>query len=341
MQNYEVIIIDNCFYKNKICGLSSCEWLQHKFNCKTILNSEDEIKGITLNKKYSLVLFSSFPLIKKEDIDFICELTINKELSFCEFNGGYLIKSELINKKINNLTLNSYNFDYNFEIIDNATLHKAKNEIQKQIINNHIKNGVQFANTENVIIDAGVKIESGVTIGNSCEIYGATYIDQNGQILSNSILKNVKLEKGVTIINSYLEDCVVKSGAVVGPYARIRIGSEIGVSCKIGNFVELKQAKIEKNTKISHLTYVGDAEVGENCNLGCGVVFCNYDGKKKHKTIIGSNCFIGSNVNLVAPIEIGSNCFIACGSTITKNLNPNSFAIERSEQKIKNNKFHK
>ena len=342
MQNVQVIIINNCFYKNKICGINLCDWLKNNIqqNC-LILNSIDEIKGVTLKKDYALVLFSSYPLIKESDLKMLAELTQTKQLSFCEFNGGYFIKSQLINQKINNFTSNSYNFDYNLEINDNLSLHKVKREIQKIIIENHINNGVIFENENNVIIDATVKISNNVFIGNNCELYGDTIIGQNGQVLSNSTLINVKAQANVKIISSHLEECFVCEAATVGPFARIRKGVEVGKNCKIGNFVELKQAKIAKNTKISHLTYVGDAQVGENCNLGCGVVFCNYDGKSKHKTVIGDNCFIGSNVNLVAPIEIGDNCFIACGSTITKNLKKNLFAIERSEQIIKNNKFKK
>lgn len=341
MENIQVIIVNDCFFKDKIYGLNTCEWLKNKFECECDLNSAEEIKTVSLNKEYTLVLFSSYPLTRKQDVESIADITINKQLSYCQFNGGYLIKTSLINEKVNNLTSNIYNFEYNLQITDNVSLNKVKKQIKEGIINKHIENGVQFVNSDNVIIDATVQIAGGVVIGNGCELYGTTNIDQYGQILSNSVLNNVKVNKNVQITSSFLEDCEIKSGANIGPFARIRIGTEVGENCKIGNFVELKQAKIEKNTKISHLSYVGDAEIGENCNIGCSVVFCNYDGKLKHKTIVGNNCFIGSNVNLVAPLQIKDNCFIACGSTVDKNIGENKFAIERSKLVIKDNKFKK
>jgi bifunctional UDP-N-acetylglucosamine pyrophosphorylase/glucosamine-1-phosphate N-acetyltransferase len=104
---------------------------------------------------------------------------------------------------------------------------------------------------------------------------------------------------------------------------------------RVGNFVEIKNSTIKQNTKISHLTYIGDATIGSNCNIGCGVVFCNYDGKNKHKTIIGDNVFVGSNVNLIAPITIDNNCFIAAGSTVTKSVSNDTFVIARAKQENK------
>ena len=120
----------------------------------------------------------------------------------------------------------------------------------------------------------------------------------------------------------------------MGPFAYLRPGSQVGKNVKIGDFVEIKNSVVGDDTKISHLTYVGDAEIGENVNLGCGVVVVNYDGQKKQKTIVGDNSFIGCNVNLVSPVEVKANAFVAAGSTITEEVPENSLAIARSRQTI-------
>ena len=143
----------------------------------------------------------------------------------------------------------------------------------------------------------------------------------------------VKIENGSTIHSfSHLENCVVGKNSNVGPYARLRPGTKLMKNTRIGNFVEIKNSKVSKNSKINHLTYVGDTEIGQNVNIGAGTITCNYDGKKKQKTIIEDDAFIGSNSSLVAPVKVGKNAFIGSGSTITKDVKPNSLAVERSVQ---------
>ncbi len=143
----------------------------------------------------------------------------------------------------------------------------------------------------------------------------------------------VKVSAGVTIrAFSYLEDCVVGEGAVIGPYARLRPGADIGLSAHIGNFVEIKAASIGAGAKVNHLSYIGDAEIGAGTNIGAGVITCNYDGVKKHKTKIGRNAFIGSNAALVAPVSVGDGALIAAGSVITDEVPAETVAIARGRQ---------
>jgi bifunctional UDP-N-acetylglucosamine pyrophosphorylase/glucosamine-1-phosphate N-acetyltransferase len=147
------------------------------------------------------------------------------------------------------------------------------------------------------------------------------------------ILRNVKICDNVKVLGfSHLEGVEIKEGASVGPYARIRPNTIIGESSKIGNFVEIKQSNIGSKTKVNHLSYVGDSTIYNNVNVGAGVITCNYDGKNKHKTIIGENSFIGSNSALVAPVEIGKNSLIAAGSVITEDVLEGNLAIARSRQ---------
>ena len=150
---------------------------------------------------------------------------------------------------------------------------------------------------------------------------------------------NVKLHDNVRIrAFSYLEGAEIESGAEIGPFARIRGDSKIGKKAKIGNFVEIKNSKLASGTKASHLSYIGDAKIGKNVNVGAGVITCNYDGFKKHVTVVGDNSFIGSNSSLIAPVTIGTNSLIGAGSFINKDVPDYTFAKGRAEQIMKPNK---
>ncbi len=145
--------------------------------------------------------------------------------------------------------------------------------------------------------------------------------------------KNVKIGNNVEILSfSHIEGSKIESRVTIGPYARIRTGTHLMTGVKIGNFVETKKSKIKSNSKINHLSYIGDTEVGKNTNIGAGTITCNYDGVKKNKTIISDNVFIGSNTSLVAPVKINKKSIVGAGSVITKDVKKNSLALERSEQ---------
>jgi bifunctional UDP-N-acetylglucosamine pyrophosphorylase/glucosamine-1-phosphate N-acetyltransferase len=178
---------------------------------------------------------------------------------------------------------------------------------------------------------------NGVSLIDPSSVYFSydTEIENDVVIEPNVVfMPGVKIKSGATVkAFSYLEGCVLGNGASVGPFARIRPDTILGENSKIGNFVEIKKSIIENGVKIGHLTYIGDAEIGENTNIGCGAITCNYDGYTKSKTKIGKNNFIGSNTIFVAPIETGDNCLTAAGSVITKDIKENDMAVSRSEQK--------
>lgn len=196
-----------------------------------------------------------------------------------------------------------------------------KNDMDKEILK-----------TNNIVIEQNAQLEDGVLLSANVCVLGECVIKNRCKIFSNSVLKNVCLYSGVEVKSSYLEDCVIGANTTVGPFAHIRNHSEIGDDCRIGNFVEIKNSIIGSKTKIAHLTYVGDAVLGENCNIGCGVVFCNYNGQIKQTTIVGNDVFVGSNVNLIAPIVIGDKAYIAAGSTINKDVLAEEFSIARKRQ---------
>jgi len=170
-------------------------------------------------------------------------------------------------------------------------------------------------------IDVNVVIEGKVTLGD------------NTTIAPNCVIKNTTIGSNVSILpNSVIEDAVIGDGASIGPFARIRPEANIGENAKIGNFVEVKKSTIGKGSKVSHLSYVGDTTMGENVNIGAGVITCNYDGANKHQTIIGDGAFIGSDTQLIAPITIGKNTTIGAGSTITKDVPDSQLSLSRSKQ---------
>ena len=217
-------------------------------------------------------------------------------------------------------------------INDRLQLNEAERIMQKRLIENHMRDGVTFILPETTII------EDNVEIGNDTVIYPNVYISSGSKIGSDCLIGSgtqisaSTVANGVSIKSSVLLDCFIGEGTTVGPYAYIRPDTRVGKHARIGDFVELKNSVIGDDTKVSHLTYVGDSDVGERVNFGCGTVTVNYDGKKKYRTVIGNNCFIGCNTNLVAPVEIKDGGYTAAGSTITDEVPENNLAIARARQ---------
>ena len=160
-------------------------------------------------------------------------------------------------------------------------------------------------------------------------------IDKSAKIDKHSTITNSEIGKNVVIEHSYVECSTIGEGTKIGPFAHLRPNCQIGSNCKIGNFCEIKNSTIGDGTKISHHAYVGDAIVGNNCNIGCGVIFANYNGKQKNKIEIGNNVFVGSNCNLIAPLQIESDVYICAGTTVTENLKSDDFVIGRARQVVK------
>lgn len=188
---------------------------------------------------------------------------------------------------------------------------------------------------KNVVIDRTVVLGQNVVLEDNVKLLGDTVIGDNAVIKSGSRLTDVVLGEGCKIDSSVIEKANIGADCLIGPFANIRPNCIIGEKVKVGAFVELKNSYIGKGTKIPHLSYVGDAEIGENVNVGCGVVFANYDGKQKRKSKIGNNVFIGCNVNIVAPVEIADDTYICAGTTVTKNTQKGDFVIGRVRQENK------
>ena len=204
-------------------------------------------------------------------------------------------------------------------------------------LNKYKENGVTFVDENTVYIDATVEIGSGSIIEPSVCLKGNTVIGKNVTVGFCSEITNSKIGDSVNIKHSVIMDSSIDEGTTVGPFAYIRPNCNVGKNVRVGDFVELKNSNIGDGTKISHLTYVGDSDVGQNINFGCGTVTVNYDGKKKYRTFIEDNAFIGCNTNLVAPVKVGKGAYTAAGSTITEDVPENSLAIARERQVVKEN----
>ena len=211
----------------------------------------------------------------------------------------------------------------------------ACEKIMRRRINRyHMDNGVTFTDQDATLIGFDVEIGRDTILGPNVHLEGKTIIGEGCVIRGESRIVDSTVADGVTIESSVIEQSQVGRGVTMGPFAHLRPNSVLEENVHIGNFVEVKNSHIGKGTKAGHLAYIGDGDVGENVNISCGVIFCNYNGRKKFRTTVGDNAFIGSNVNLVAPITIGEGAFIAAGSTISKNVDDESLAVERSEQKM-------
>lgn len=204
-----------------------------------------------------------------------------------------------------------------------------------EIIGKWLDEGIEFTCTDGVSIGTDVKIGKGTVINSGVILRGNTEIGENCIIGYNCIIENTKVGNNVNLNNVQAYNSVVEDNAKIGPFVQLRPNSYIKKGAKIGDFVEIKNATIGENTSVSHLTYVGDSDVGANVNFGCGVVTVNYDGDKKFRTVIEDNAFIGCNTNLVAPVHIGKGAYTAAGSTITHDVPDNALAIERSKAVIK------
>ena len=192
--------------------------------------------------------------------------------------------------------------------------------------------GAIIIDPENTYIDSEVKIGRDTVIKPGVTIEGNTTIGEDCEIGVNTRIVNSKIGDNVEILSSNIVDSIIGEDSKVGPFANLRPNSELGKNVKIGDFVEIKNSRIGNNSKASHLTYIGDGDVGEDVNIGCGVVFVNYDGVNKNKTIIEDKAFIGCNVNLIAPVKVEENAYVAAGSTITKDVETGDLGIARSRQ---------
>ncbi|MAW06713.1 MAG: UDP-N-acetylglucosamine diphosphorylase/glucosamine-1-phosphate N-acetyltransferase [Halobacteriovoraceae bacterium] len=349
--NLLVLCADTPLLDGKLLKRFYADFFDRKLNASCISFNTGDPTGYGRVVKLS----KGLKIVEEKDAD-----PLQKKISMVN-SGIYLFKKDFLTSHIDKLeTNNSQNEFYltdlfrdeegissfNFEEGEKALMgvndliqqaEAAKLLRQKKIETLQLA-GVIFESPDSCSVHDTVEVGAGTVIGPNVELREKTIIGENCKVDSGCILTNTEVKSGGNILPySVLEGAIVKNGASVGPFARLRAGAQINENAKIGNFVEIKKSVISSGAKVSHLSYVGDAEIGERSNIGCGFISCNYDGKNKYKTIVGEDCFIGSDTQMVAPVEVGDNCFVASGTTVTKDMPSGSFGISRASFEVKEN----
>ena len=283
-----------------------------------------------------------------------------EEAKICEVNSGaYWFNSKALLEALPKLTTNNANGEFYLtdcvQIIGNAAAFTSENpdivlgantrkgllelneKARQKVFDKLMDDGVSFITTDGIIIGADVEIGCDTLILPNTVILGKTTIGKGCEIGANSHIEDCVIGNNVVLDNVKAIEAVVEDNVKIGPFSQLRPRTTIRRGVKIGDFVEIKNSDIGENTSVAHLTYLGDSDVGRGVNFGCGCVTANYDGVNKFRTEIGDHSFIGCNTNLIAPVKVGENATTAAGSTITKEVPPDSLAIERGETRIVEN----
>ena len=206
--------------------------------------------------------------------------------------------------------------------------------MRRRILRGHAERGVVVYDENSVFVDFRTEIEEGAVLRPFVTIE-KSFIGKNTYVGEGCVLRSATVGEGCELFSSTLFDCTIGKGVHIGPYAFLRQNAVVSDGCRIGDFVEIKKSLLSEGVKAAHLCYIGDASVGRNTNVGCGTVFCNYDGVRKHRTVVGNDVFIGANTNLVAPLTVGDGAFLAAGGTITADVPSDAFVIGRSRSTVK------
>ncbi|WP_283679321.1 bifunctional UDP-N-acetylglucosamine diphosphorylase/glucosamine-1-phosphate N-acetyltransferase GlmU [Lentilactobacillus sp. Marseille-Q4993] len=257
------------------------------------------------------------------------------EISNDNAQGEYYLTDVIEILKKQGKTIAAFKMDNFYEsmgVNDRVALSKATKIMQQRINESHMKDGISFVDPDSTYIDVDVKIGADTVIEPGVQLKGQTVIGEGCYLGAHSEIVDSTLHDNVKVTSSMIENSEMMTGSDIGPNSHLRPDSLIGEGVHLGNFVEVKKSTIGAGTKVGHLTYVGNAKLGKNINVGCGVVFVNYDGAKKHETVVGDDSFIGSNSNLIAPLNVADHSFIAAGSTINKDVEKYDMAIARERQ---------
>jgi bifunctional UDP-N-acetylglucosamine pyrophosphorylase/glucosamine-1-phosphate N-acetyltransferase len=222
-------------------------------------------------------------------------------------------------------------------INDRYQLSQCEAVIQERLRRHWMAEGVTFVDPASCTLSDGTRFGRDVVVEPQCHFRGSSVIGNGCRIGPGSLIDNARIGDGVEIVYSVVREAVVASGCAIGPFAQLRPGADLGEGCRVGNFVEIKKSSLAAGCKVNHLSYIGDAELGADVNVGAGTITANYDGVNKHRTVIGAGSKTGANSVLVAPITLGANVTVGAGSTLTKDVASGALALGRAKQLVKEN----
>ena len=314
-----------------LLGRTQSEWL------KKLDENAELVDDVELNSlKYAIVLFSDTPLVTYSDLTDAVEIMEAREIENAILPSGYIITENV--QPFKEISVGADNY---LRLTDCESYEKILCALRLRINNEHMQSGVFIMDTASVFIDDTVEIGSGTFIKPNNVLKGSTVVGENVIFEPNNNITDTLIGNDVKLTGVVSQSAEIGDLTTVGPYVYLRPGAKIGKGCKVGDFVEIKNSVISDGAKVPHLAYVGDADVGSKVNVGCGVIFANYDGKHKHRTKVGDNVFIGSNTTLIAPIEVGDGAFIAAGATIAHSVPGGAFVIARASETIKEGRAEK
>ena len=285
-------------------------------------------------KTFTAVLFSDTPLLSKKTVTDAVEVAKSGDLNVVKMTRGYIFRTSFLLSCEKLYTDNTYYFTEE-DFLAATTPHNLaliQDVMRNRILRYHCDRGVVFEDLGTTLVEGDVTIAPGVTVGPQNILKGKTSVAAGARLLYANVIEDGIIAEGAEINSSRIYRSYIGERTTVGPFAYIRPDSIIGPDCRIGDFVEIKKSIIGAGSKVSHLSYVGDCEMGEKCNIGCGVVFVNYDGKNKFRSKVGNRVFVGSNSNIIAPVVLKDGSFIAAGSTLTQDVPEGALAIARARQ---------
>ncbi len=329
-----------------ILGKSMLDWVRLALgDVETAIADYDESQDLLALVKphvkpdcdYIVVLFSDTPLITKKTVLSAVDEARTSGRTVIKMTRGYVFNCAYLLNTSKIYTENTFYFDEE-DFITACSFKQVgliSDVLKNRILDFHMGQGVQFEDLVGTFIGCDVVLDEGVVVGANNIIRGKTHVKKGARIGNGNVIEDCVIDEGASVESSHMVRSYIGKGTSVGPYANLRANNIVGDNCHIGDFVELKGSKIGSGSKMGHLSYLGNVVMGENCNVGAGVIFANYDGVDKYTTNVGDRVFIGSSSTIVAPVNLADDSFVAAGSTINADVPEGVLAIARARQVLK------
>lgn len=330
-------------YDLELLGKSMREWVSLSVGgspfCVTCRYGEDFVPALADyagdDAKYTVVLYSDTPLMQRKTVLEAVRCIEETGAQALRLTRGWVFDTEYLRSIEELPRINRYYLSEEEDFLtcaDYESFAFVSETMRRRILGYYMAQGVRIVDPSTTYIDGDVVIGKDVVIRPDNHLRGRTVVGDGAELDAGNIITDSIVGARVRIVKSHVTGSLIGEDTTVGPFAYLRKDSMIGANCRIGDYVEIKNSRIGDGTKVCHLTYLGDATLGRDCNIGCGVITANYDGERKFRTEIGDHVFVGSNTTLIAPIKIGGNAFVAAGSTLTDDVEERALAVARERQ---------